>query len=191
MDKFLYHKPKALSKENCLDIIDYFDSSKHYFKPTLNYHALNGSLIDKRFFCVKQVLEKALFEYGKKFSVLESYSNLWGVDTDFNIQKYDIGKAYASNHALGYDGQLHCEDLGSVECQPRILAWMFYLNTIKKGGGTYWPYQNFKSKPRQGSLFIWPAGWTHSHRGIIAPKEEKYIITGWCKQHNEMCNKYW
>ena len=30
MDKFLYHKPRALSKENCLDIIDYFDRNNYF-----------------------------------------------------------------------------------------------------------------------------------------------------------------
>jgi len=26
---------------------------------------------------------------------------------------------------------------------------------------------------------IWPADWTHTHRGIVAPNEEKIIATGW------------
>ena len=28
-------------------------------------------------------------------------------------------------------------------------------------------------------MLIWPAGWTHFHKSEIAPKETKYIITGW------------
>ena len=56
---------------------------------------------------------------------------------------------------------------------------MIYLNTINKGGGTHWPQQEFTTKARVGDLYIWPAGWTHSHKGIVAPEEEKYIITGW------------
>ena len=65
----------------------------------------------------------------------------------------------------------------------RVLAWMVYLNDIKKDGGTRWPQQNFTSKPRSGDLYIWPAGWTHSHYGVPALKETKYIVTGWCSFH--------
>ena len=54
-----------------------------------------------------------------------------------------------------------------------------YLNDIKDGGGTHFVYQNFTTKPVAGNLYIWPAGWTHMHHGVNAPKEVKYILTGW------------
>ena len=57
---------------------------------------------------------------------------------------------------------------------------MAYLNTINYKGGTIWPQQNFISSPKEGDLYIWPAGWTHSHYGMAAPEETKYILTGWC-----------
>ena len=28
-------------------------------------------------------------------------------------------------------------------------------------------------------MMFWPAYWTHPHKGIPAPKETKYIVTGW------------
>ena len=31
----------------------------------------------------------------------------------------------------------------------------------------------------QGKTLIWPADWTHTHRGVGSLTEEKYIITGW------------
>ena len=60
----------------------------------------------------------------------------------------------------------------------RVLGWMIYLNDCD--GGTRWPQQRFTTKPRQGDLYIWPAGWTHSHYGLPS-KQEKYILTGWCE----------
>ena len=59
---------------------------------------------------------------------------------------------------------------------------MYYktnLNNIRRGGGTEFVYQRVIAKPRAGDLYIWPAGWTHMHRGVNAPKEVKYILTGW------------
>ena len=72
----------------------------------------------------------------------------------------------------------HCEHC--LEYPHRIIAWMFYCNDIKKGGGTKFPQQNFTAEPKEGTLLIWPAFWTHTHIGIKAPKEHKYIVTGWC-----------
>ena len=101
------------------------------------------------------------------------------INTGFNMQKYLPGEcseqAYDPNYWLG-----HCEHGASHYDSRRLLGWMFYLNDIKKDGGTCFPQQNFTTKPREGDLYNWPAGWTHSHYGVPAPKEEKYIITGWC-----------
>ena len=81
------------------------------------------------------------------------------------------------------DGE-HMEHGSSFHDCRRMLAWMFYLNDIKKEGGTRWPQQNFTSRPRAGDLYIWPAGWTHSHHGLPAPKETKYLMSGWCSLDN-------
>ena len=58
---------------------------------------------------------------------------------------------------------------------------MFFLNDIKKGGGTEFILQKYVAKPKAGDFYIWPAYWTHFHRGVKAPKERKYIVTGWCE----------
>jgi hypothetical protein len=39
-------------------------------------------------------------------------------------------------------------------------------------------YQGVITKPRRGLTVIWPADWTHTHRGIPSPTQEKYIVTG-------------
>ena len=39
--------------------------------------------------------------------------------------------------------------------------------------------QNIELKPKQGTIVIWPAAWTHSHYGKPVLDEHKYIITGW------------
>ena len=56
---------------------------------------------------------------------------------------------------------------------------MTYLNTIDDGGGTEFILQNLVASAKQGLTLIWPAGWTHYHRGIVSNTQIKYIITGW------------
>ena len=87
----------------------------------------------------------------------------------FNIQKYLPG---------GHFGRLHAErtDMAHIH---RIFAWMTYLNDVDDGGTTDFDYYNVKVKPETGKTLIWPAEWTHAHRGSVLNGGEKYIITGW------------
>ena len=34
-------------------------------------------------------------------------------------------------------------------------------------------------QPRKGLTLLWPAYFTHTHRGVPSPTEEKYVMTGW------------
>jgi hypothetical protein len=56
---------------------------------------------------------------------------------------------------------------------------MIYLNTIPIGGETEFLYQNTRVNPVEGRIVIWPAGFTHTHRGNQPIGKEKYAITGW------------
>lgn len=61
----------------------------------------------------------------------------------------------------------------------RTVLWMFYLNDVQEGGETEFYYQNLKSKPKQGTMVIAPAGFTHTHRGNKPISGDKYIFTSW------------
>ena len=53
-----------------------------------------------------------------------------------------------------------------------------YLNN-NPDGCTYFKYQQIKTPAEKGLTLIWPSDFTHTHKGEISNKEEKYIITGW------------
>ena len=76
---------------------------------------------------------------------------------------------------------MHCENDGGVDgsAEKRVLAWMVYLNDVTDGGETAFPTQGKKFSPRAGDVLIWPAYWTHPHRGIVSESQVKYIATGW------------
>ena len=56
---------------------------------------------------------------------------------------------------------------------------MTYLNTVREGGSTYFNHYDLEIQPQKGLTLIWPADWTHTHRGLVSQTKEKYIITGW------------
>ena len=86
---------------------------------------------------------------------------------DTKLQKTKPGEGYH---------QVHCE-LSDIQSRNRILAFILYLNTVEEGE-TYFPDQDLKINPVQGKLAVWPAYFTHPHKGL-PPKQDKYIITGW------------
>jgi hypothetical protein len=87
----------------------------------------------------------------------------------FKIQKTKIGGGYH---------MWHCESAGRSLCH-RILVWLLYLNDVEEGGETEFLYYHKRIKPKAGTLLIWPAAFTHTHRGNPPLSNEKYIITGW------------
>lgn len=61
----------------------------------------------------------------------------------------------------------------------RTLLWMVYLNDVEEGGETEFYFQNIQSKPKQGTLVLAPADFTHTHRGNKPLSGDKYIFTSW------------
>ena len=61
----------------------------------------------------------------------------------------------------------------------RVLTFQSFLNDIREGGGTRFVYQDYITSPAKGKTVLWPAGYTHVHCGVVAPREDKFIITGW------------
>lgn len=68
---------------------------------------------------------------------------------------------------------------GNELIDSRQVVWSLYLNDVEEGGETEFLYQSKRISPKKGCVVLWPAGWTHTHRGNPPLKETKYIVTGW------------
>lgn len=87
----------------------------------------------------------------------------------FKVQKTEIGQGYHVWHA----------ETDSRDLCNRILAWTLYLNDVEEGGETEFLYYPKRIKPKTGTVILWPAGFTHTHRGNPPISNTKYIVTGW------------
>jgi len=87
----------------------------------------------------------------------------------FNIQRYHPGEHFQHVHTERY----------SIDTLQRVLAWMTYLNDMDEGGSTFFTHYGIEVQPKKGLTLIWPAEWTHAHRGNLVTTGSKYIITGW------------
>ena len=125
--------------------------------------------IDPRISAYLKSLKQVSDLYVERYPFVKDVA--WCLAEDFNIQWYRPGGGYHVQH---------CEQgPASFDTLGRVMVWMTYLNDVEEGGETVWPDLDVKIKPKKGSTLIWPAYWTHSHHGIVAPNEDKYIITGW------------
>jgi len=92
------------------------------------------------------------------------------------LQIYE-GKVQRTEPGEGYH-IWHCENIG-YETRNRVLAWSMFLNTIDEGGETEFLEQGLRFKPKAGDVLIWPAYFTHPHRGNPPLSNDKYLATGW------------
>jgi prolyl 4-hydroxylase len=119
---------------------------------------------------IGQNLREVTEAYTKKFE-WAGRVNAFSITENINIQYY--------KPMMGYK-EWHTERIGKLwPSIARHLVFMTYLNDVSDEGGTEFFYQKIKTQPRKGLTLIWPVDWTHLHRGIVSPTEEKYIITGW------------
>jgi hypothetical protein len=72
----------------------------------------------------------------------------------------------------------HAENLDR-DSSSRITAFMLYLNDVDEGGETEFLFESLRVKPTKGTLLIWPASYTHVHRGNPPLSGVKYVATAW------------
>jgi len=115
-------------------------------------------------------LQECVDEYIKLYEFSGSTGCGWSASVEpANIQYYKPGGGYKIWHF----------ERGNPGTITRYLVYMTYLNTVTDYGGTAFKYQNLEVQAEKGLTLIWPAEWTHTHKGIVSPTQEKYILTGW------------
>ena len=118
-------------------------------------------------------LDMCIKTYVDEFIPIHTSDNLkWDITEPFNIQHYKKGQGFH---------KWHCERFSDTDNNwRRSLVFMTYLNDVEDGG-TEFLNQKCEVKARKNLTLIWPADWTHTHRGVISQTKEKTIITGWIK----------
>ena len=166
----------------CLEIIDMFNASSHKeiglivkygnvicdpnFKDSVDLDKWEPKILARYIASLQSIVDK----YIAKFPYCNQGSP-WRVLCPPNIQFYQPKAGYK---------EWHTERNGCAEPSvSRHLVFMTYLNDVTDGGETEFYHQNMKIKPKTGLTVIWPSDWTHYHRGVPSPTQEKYIVTGW------------
>jgi len=168
-----------ISENLCDDIINFFNENKNFQKEGV----IDNSIVDK--FKKDSIDMYVTFDQNDIFKVYSQHLKhivnnyislyignvLWKDQLNFssttNIQFYKPNQGFKF---------WHCER--GPFYNKRVLVFMTYLNTVFNGG-THFDYQNMTVAAEKGLTLIWPAEFTHKHKGQISPTDNKYIITGW------------
>lgn len=187
MEDFIYEKSNVLSIQECKEVIDYFEYMKRQnlvfdrqqLKDGLPHHKKDEAtfitepetiIFDKTAPITQKIVEavkQGYHDYIKEFSVLAEASphGIYSI----KIQKTQPGGGFHKWHYEN-DGRL---------ASHRFMVFMIYLNTVTEGGETEFLYQRKRFNATQGKLLLWPAAYTHAHRGNTPLNGDKYIATGW------------
>jgi len=120
---------------------------------------------------VNQAIGTAFEIYAKKYSGIVDCADPVSSWT-CKVQRTDPGGGYHVWHS----------ENGSFLYRDRVLTWMLYLNDIpvENGGATDFFHQKVSFQPKKGTIVLWPAAYTHMHRGaFLTGDKSKYIATGW------------
>ena len=132
----------------------------------INFEAFEGKNTVDLFF---SGLQRCFEKYSNEFSVIkEGKINC----NNMKMQKTSTGGGYHVWHGEQSNG----------EQANRGLVYMLYLNTLpnEANGETEFLYQQRRINPVENTMVLWPAAFTHAHRGNpVYGDAAKYIITGW------------
>lgn len=109
----------------------------------------------------------------------EHYSNEYSILKDGRIKANHM-KMQRTDPGGGY--HIWHSEQGNGEHSQRALVYMLYLNTLteEEAGETEFLYQQRRIQPQENTMVLWPAAFTHAHRGnTVFGQKSKYIVTGW------------
>jgi len=150
-----------------------FDNAPKTMKEDYHYfmNLKHNQITSFNNFCINEVffegLQKCFDDYVDQFDILKDYDLRC---TSLKMQKTDPGAGYHVWHA----------EQGPDEDASRCLVYIAYLNNIDDAGETEFLYQKLRIPPKENTVIIWPAAFTHTHRGnVVHGNKSKYIVTGW------------
>ena len=132
----------------------------------INFEPFNGDNPYDIFF---SGLQKCYDEYSEEYSVIRDNRLICN---HMKMQKTRCGGGYHIWHSEQSNGSQ----------ANRGLVYMLYLNTLptENNGETEFLYQQRRIAPVENTMLLWPAAFTHPHRGNpVYGEAVKYIVTGW------------
>lgn len=173
-NNFIYIEDNFFSEEESKNVINKFDKNLKESKGKTEFQGYNYNelfydnfILDNDFFIkFTNKLSNSLQEYKKLYPEINLTESFWDL-TSLRFKKFDKGKSFANFHSEQ-----------SLTYLNRVLSIQLYLT--EHNCGTEFYRNNFVIKSEVGRLAIFPAYFTHTHKGQVCPdNKERFIITGY------------
>lgn len=182
---FILHKESAYSEEYCAKVIEQFEKAQsvgNVIDRQANGEGYKLRKDDLAYYPFKETEAEALdvvADFNQVFwgEVYSEYSGKWQILNDFDKHHIWHHKVQKTEPTEGYH-VWHTENMNRQSAN-RVLTYILYLNDVEDGGETEFLYYSKRFKPKAGDILLWPAGFTHTHRGNPPLSNTKYIMTGW------------
>jgi hypothetical protein len=171
---FIYIENNFFSAEESKNVINKFDNNLQQPKEKLEYLGYNyidlfydNFILDDDFFKIfTNKLSNSLQEYKKLYPEINLTESFWDL-TSLRFKKFNKGKSFADFHSEQ-----------NLTFPNRVLSIQLYLT--EHNCGTEFYRNNYVIKSEIGRLAIFPAYFTHTHKGQVCPdNKERFIITGY------------
>lgn len=177
----------VVSKDFCDDVVKYFEYLKDATL-TCDRQSVEGverlKKEDETYFFQDEMVKEyqlhntnILREANYAFSAcLNAYFNTYDAlhSTNYGVYSYRLQKTKVGG---GYHVWHH--ERGNLENEHRFLSFILYLNDVDEGGETEFHYYPRRVQPKAGRVLVFPAEFTHTHRGNPPLSNDKYIIATW------------
>jgi len=193
---FVYSKNNVLSKEQCEDIIDFYEKSNDKRPGHVGIGVHDPTIKDSIDISLPEIIYNSNCKSDEITALISStlYKQLviYSKNINTNYNNYLIFK----NKPIQYKGAviakynknkgkyIYHTDLTINQNSHRVITFVFYLNDVFEGGETEFLGGDFSIKPEHGKLLLFPSSRNFPHRGNIPISNDKYIISGWLETSN-------
>jgi len=185
LGEHVYRFENCVPRELCEDAIDIFEKSVEAGLSvdrldqmgTSNLSIADTAVIHKDIPPSSLPVARAIVDIIQN-EVLVEFLRIYPIEGQYSWIGVGGAKMQRTELKQGYHNW-HMEHSNQLDSYRSILAWSIFLNDVEEGGELEFLYQSLRVKPKQGDLLLWPAGFTHQHRGNPPLKGVKYIYTGW------------
>ena len=189
---FIYYNDDALHPDMCKELVDFFGKNKELIEGYRVHQIPYGAILppeptirdDYVWFlnieynkpehleAVENAVRHAIEAYQAK------YRFLWrGDGISWPAYKYHIVKKSGGYHEWHHEWNID----GS---RDRVVVWHLALTDHEEEGELEFLHFGHRIAPKAGRIVLWPAGFTHVHRGnAIRTDTEKHYLTGWYYCH--------
>ena len=185
VDQFVGIFPNAISVKTCIELVKWFDivSSKGLTMAS-SEERMNFTSLQRN----DELVHLPVHFYGLESNCIPTNlaDKVWQKLQDCYLmyaKKYTIPSIMSKSfkiHRVLPSGGYHEWHIEHAYSNPyRVLAWMVILESPQSGGETEFLHQSLRVEPVVGQLTIWPAGFTHRHRGNPPLEGQKTYMTGW------------